>query len=113
MVHQMQSLDATIEALGEGVTSLDLSVAIDIIEGWRAELQSTKQPQLLVVAAELNTLRGLLEVQPLDGKAIGEALQRVGQRTMTAAAIGGFQSGKIYHVGMLLSKAGTALNGGK
>jgi hypothetical protein len=104
--------DSTVEALDQDVRSLNPSAALGLIDGWQQRLQQSGESDLQPIAADLGELQRLLTGNPLDGKAIGAVLQRLG-----AATIAANQSGRhgvssiVQRLGQRLQQLGDTLTG--
>ncbi|WP_420455518.1 hypothetical protein [Rubrivirga sp.] len=88
-----------------GLTSLPVAAAVDNINGWIAQLEGN--PDFAPVVSDLETLRGQLQVSPIDGAAVGATLQRLGEATTGAA--GGDSA--LQTLGTTLTEAGNQLAG--
>ena len=103
----------TINALGDGLTSLPLDQAISNIEGWQARLENSNDPTLITVAESLETLKGELQAQSVDQTSVGLLLIELGGRTQEAASMGqGDEAAQLVSLGMLLTDAGDSLTRG-
>ena len=97
----------TVDAVTDagGLTSLAPTAAVSNIDGWIAQLQGN--PDFAPVVTDLEMLKTQLTTDPLDGSAIGQTLQRLGEATTGAA---GGDSG-LETLGSTLSSAGNELVG--
>ena len=97
----------TVDAVTEagGLTNLAAGAAIDNIDGWIAQLQAN--PDFAPVVTDLETLKTQLQASPIDGMAVGETLQRLGEATTGAA--GGDSA--LETLGTTLTEAGNQLTG--
>lgn len=99
---QSMDLDATIQALQQGVTSLPIDEAIAIIETWQSQLQGHD------LAEDLGELKAAL--QNGEGGQLAELLIDIGEDTMgTAGAAPSDASSKIQQLGQLLYQAGQSI----
>ncbi len=79
-------LDQTTDALESGVTSLTPTAAVTIIDRWRSACQQNNDIDLGDVEAGLDTLKGLLTADRLDGRAIGATLAGLAEATAAVMA---------------------------
>ena len=80
-------LNATTQALSNGITGLPISTAMDTTEDWQQQLLQSGEPGLQDIGRELGNLQSLLTVGSagLDGQAIGRSLSMLGAQTAEAA----------------------------
>lgn len=111
MERHTSDLDATIDALHGGIMAISPSAAVSTIDGWQAQLQSANQPELQAIANDLGELKRQLTSGDLNGRAIGQLLTRLAERTSAAAgSADGAKQGKLQQLAQLLSKAGRSLS---
>ncbi|MEM0963140.1 MAG: hypothetical protein AAGK21_11470 [Bacteroidota bacterium] len=97
------TLDA-VQSAG-GLTSLAPAAAVQNIDGWIAQLEGN--PDFAPTVDALNTLKGQLQAETLDGAAIGGTLQTLGQQTTDAAG----DDAALGQLGAALTAAGDQLAG--
>ena len=107
-----QHLDATLNALNDGVTALSPAAARGTIERWLNVLADHQD--LNDVATALGELRAALAATPIDGAEVGRILTRLGARTTEAAEdADDALASKLDRLGGMLSQAGRALGRGR
>lgn len=80
--------DSTLAALQTEDTTRNPTAAFGTIDGWQQRLRACNEPELLPIADDLGELKRLLSASPLDGKAIGAVLRRLGAATVAANQVG-------------------------
>ncbi len=103
-------LDATLDALKNGVTSLSPPAALRSIDSWKAALSETGKPELTAIADGLAKLKAELTSGRLNGAAIGHLLVQLGAQTSAAGQAANHE--KVTRLGGLLGRAGQSLTGG-
>lgn len=98
------TLDA-VTAAG-GLTQLPAEAAVDNIDAWIAQLTGVEGAEAVV--AGLETLKGQLTADELDGAAIGGTLSELGAGTTAAAG----DDTALQQLGQALSDAGASLTAG-
>jgi hypothetical protein len=109
-----QSVDfnSTLAALNTDVSSLNPSTAVAAIDGWQRRLEQSGEAEVLPIANDLGELKRLLTTDPLNGKAIGAVLQRLGAQTIAANESGKHGVASVVHqLGLRLTQIGDMLVG--
>ncbi|MDF1505915.1 hypothetical protein [Roseisolibacter sp. H3M3-2] len=106
-------LDSVATAARGGLTSLAPAVAIPLIQSIEDKLDNSNDPALTDIAKDLEKLREELNDDTPDGPDIANILERLGPKVTNVASKGGAASGTLTAIGSELSKAATALKGGK
>lgn len=88
-----------------GLLSLAVPAALDNIDGWIAQLEGNAD--FAPVVTDLQTLRGQLEADPIDGAAVGQTLLSLGSATTGAAG----DDTALQTLGTTLTDAGNQLTG--
>jgi ABC-type transporter Mla subunit MlaD len=102
------TLDTTISALQGGLTSIDATTAVSVIDTWQQTLSGAG---LTDIADDLGQLKTALTSSNLDGAQIGEILSRLGSKTSAAAGTAPAEyESRLQQLGQLLSQSGTSLN---
>ncbi|MEL6615935.1 MAG: hypothetical protein AAFQ43_09365 [Bacteroidota bacterium] len=97
---------ATLDAVpAEGLTAMDPATAVGNIDAWIAALGDN--PDAAGVVADLETLKGQLTADELDGAAIGGTLSSLGEQTTAVAG----EDEALQTLGSALSSAGATLSG--
>ena len=103
-------LQATIEALQGGVTTLSPSLALNNISTWITTLEEAGDPSLADVADTLEELRDELRNEEIDGSAVGQILSTLSEQTSQAAQAAGVGvSDQLSQLSDLLSQAAQQL----
>jgi hypothetical protein len=105
-------MDSLIAVLDRGITTVPQAEAMAAISGFESYLSSATDPALSGMASEFAALRTQLQTTPVDNKAVGAALTRLGSRATTAAQSAGPNSDRVSRLATALTNAGTKLGGG-
>ena len=97
----------TIKALHEGAKSLTAEKAVQNIEGWEEYLSKHDHEGVKSVVGDLGKLKGLLQAEKLDGKAILNLVHKLGKETVAVA--GDSESTNAQHI----KELGEALSAAK
>ncbi|WP_412069999.1 hypothetical protein [Rubrivirga sp. IMCC43871] len=99
--------EGTVQAVTDagGLLSLAVPAAISNIDGWIAQLSGNAD--FAPVVADLETLRGQLQADPIDGAAVGATLQSLGAATTGAAG----DNASLQTLGEALTAGGNELTG--
>ncbi|QDA59499.1 hypothetical protein [Hymenobacter jejuensis] len=104
-------LNLTIKSLKNGLTSIPLSAAMDMLEAWQQDFLQSGQPALQDIGREIGNLQSLLTTSKLDGGAIGQSLSLLGSQTNQAAfQAPADQQADLRTIGDLLIKKGAELD---
>ena len=106
-------LDSALVANDAGLTRMSPTVALGLIGGIHAFLESRKNPRLQPVITELEALRTELSRQPIDGRATGLVLQRLGRRTAEVAPAAGVLAGRVARLADGLRESGAKMAEGR
>jgi hypothetical protein len=102
-------LDATLQALGGGLTAAAPAAAGNI-DSWISTLNGAGSPALTAISSELENLKSAISSG--DGSQIGRSLQTLGEHTTKAAASATPDAqAKLQQLGQTLSSAATSLKG--
>ena len=102
-------LDSILVASDAGLTRMSPAVALGLIGGIQRFLESRQDPRLRPVVTELEALRAELSRSPIDGRATGVVLQRLGRRTAEVAPAAGVLAGREARLADGLSETGAKL----
>ena len=106
-------LDTVIAATDQGLTRMSPAVALRVTGGIQRFLESRENPRLRPVILQLEVLRTELQRSPIDPRATGIALQRLGERTAASAPAAGVLAGRVARIADGLRAEGTRLAGGR
>ena len=102
-------LDATIDALGQGLSEAKSGASTNI-HNWIGTLNSSSDQALKKLAGDLQQLESMLGQGNPDGSKIGQLLSTIGQQTTAAAGRAeGTTSEKIRELGRQLSDAANSM----
>ena len=82
------TLGGTTTLIGGDLGEVSPSVAIQTLDLWVARLDTVSAEGVPALRDDLTTLRNLLQSSPLDGRAIGETMRRLGDHTDALAEPG-------------------------
>ena len=106
-------LDTVIGATDRGLTRMSPQTALAVTGGIQRFLESRENPRLRPVILQLEVLRTELQRSPIDARATGVALQRLGERTAAVAPAAGVLAGRVARLADGLRAEGTKLAGGR
>jgi hypothetical protein len=103
----MPQYAATIRKLKEGVKGFTISAAVKNIEGWEEALGELDTPGVKGVAGDLRKLKRLIQADPIDGEAVKQVLQKLGEATLRVAErADDKKAARIREIGEALQQAG-------
>lgn len=102
-------LDSVNTAAKGGLTKLAPAVAIPLIQSLEDKLDNSNDPALTDIAKDLEKLREELDDDTIDGKEVGNILERLGPKVTAVADKGGAASGTLRSIGTELTSAARTL----
>lgn len=102
-------LDSVSTAAKGGLTKLAPAVAIPLIQSLEDKLDNSNDPALTDIAKDLEKLREELDDDTIDGKEVGNILERLGPKVTAVADKGGAASGTLRGIGTELTSAARML----
>ncbi|MCU0493597.1 MAG: hypothetical protein MUD01_18575 [Chloroflexaceae bacterium] len=112
MTTQESTLDATITAFRNGITSMGIQRATAVIDDWLTTLQASGRTEFMQISDDLTDLRDMLVNGELDGERIGPLLSSLGSSTGQAAGQAPADvKPKLEQLGQMLTRAASQLGG--
>jgi hypothetical protein len=106
-------LDSVAAAAQSGLTQLSPMVAIPLVQSFETKLRNANDPALTAIAEDLEDLRDELDDAQVNGREVGDVLERLGPKVTAVAARGGAVGATLRTLGTQLSSAGRQLKGGR
>ena len=106
-------LDSVLAGTIGGIEKMSPAVAVGLIRGFETFLAVRDDPRLRPVATELAVVRELLSRDPVDGRAVGAALDKLGRRTAEVAPAAGVLAGRVARLADILREQGARLSAGR